>query len=549
MAWVGETTKATDKKGHALLFTEAEMDRLAGKPEQRSLFDLTDITDDQFFEQAEAKVVEALRSYAEKAQNGRKLQRRLFSDDAVRGFAFVDLCQIRCDVVLMNPPFGDPSKASRKYLESNYDYLSNDISVAFVQMGLNFLRNDGKLGVLSPRNPFFLESFAEYRRQLLWSKSPVIHMVDLGFGVLDDAMIETCAFIVDAYSRTLPSFVSVIRLLDVPTSERPTYLIATLRNNPAFCTHAILHRTLLRIPQSPFSYFLPETILRWMLNGPYLHDIADGKWGLFTADDERFVRCWWEVPPHSYWKPYFKGGAFLRFVYDSPLVVNWRDEGADIRTNVTSDGKQRYRIPNDEYYFRPGLTFPNVTFKGLAMRALPSGSIFSLKGPAIFPKEHGDLPWLLTLLNSRTCEVFVVGQSPTRRWDLAQIMRIPVPSLNSHERLSLSELGQKASRIQRASLAVELWRKSPLKQLFNSRMSFLLLFLSRGMWQTDQFHRLCDSAITILWMEVIERDDKFKLVPQKQRGFNDAFAMDCRVRVINRAAHYRLRSASEPTIP
>jgi hypothetical protein len=73
--WVRETTQATDKKGRALLFTEAEMERLAGKPEQPSLFDLTDITDDQFFEQAEAKVGEALRSYAEKAQNGQKLQR------------------------------------------------------------------------------------------------------------------------------------------------------------------------------------------------------------------------------------------------------------------------------------------------------------------------------------------------------------------------------------------------------------------------------------------------------------------------------------------
>ena len=59
--WVRETTQATDKKGRALLFTEAEMDRLAGKPEQPSLFDLSDITDDQFFEQAEAKVIEALR--------------------------------------------------------------------------------------------------------------------------------------------------------------------------------------------------------------------------------------------------------------------------------------------------------------------------------------------------------------------------------------------------------------------------------------------------------------------------------------------------------
>jgi hypothetical protein len=89
--YVRETTQATDRRGQPLLFTQAAMDRLAGKPEQPSLFDLSDITDNQFFEQAESRVIDTLRSYAEKAHNGQRLQRRLFTEDAVRGFAFVDL--------------------------------------------------------------------------------------------------------------------------------------------------------------------------------------------------------------------------------------------------------------------------------------------------------------------------------------------------------------------------------------------------------------------------------------------------------------------------
>ena len=112
--WVRETTQATDRKGQPLLFTQAAMDRLAGKPEQPSLFDLSDITDDQFFERAEAEVIEALRQYAEKAQDGQRLQRRLFTEDAVRGFAFVDLCQKRYDVVLMNPPFGELPRSCKQ---------------------------------------------------------------------------------------------------------------------------------------------------------------------------------------------------------------------------------------------------------------------------------------------------------------------------------------------------------------------------------------------------------------------------------------------------
>lgn len=82
--WVRETTQATDRKGQPLLFSQVTMDRLAGKPDQPALFDLTDITDDQFFEQAEFKVIEALRDYATRAQTGQSLQRRLFADDGVR---------------------------------------------------------------------------------------------------------------------------------------------------------------------------------------------------------------------------------------------------------------------------------------------------------------------------------------------------------------------------------------------------------------------------------------------------------------------------------
>src|ERR1039457_2708350 len=97
--WVRETAQATDRKGQPLLFTQAAMDRIVGKPEQAALFDLSDISDGQFFEQAETNVIEALRAYADKAQSGQRLQRQLFTNDAVRGFGFVDICHKRFDVL------------------------------------------------------------------------------------------------------------------------------------------------------------------------------------------------------------------------------------------------------------------------------------------------------------------------------------------------------------------------------------------------------------------------------------------------------------------
>ena len=120
--WVRETTRATDRKGQPLLFTQAVMDRLAGKPSSLRCSTYPTSPTNNSSREAEAKVIETLRQYAERSQNGQRLQRRLFTDDAQRGFAFVDLCQKRYDVVLMNPPFGDPSLKSKEHWRLN---LSN----------------------------------------------------------------------------------------------------------------------------------------------------------------------------------------------------------------------------------------------------------------------------------------------------------------------------------------------------------------------------------------------------------------------------------------
>ena len=90
------------------------------KAEQLGLFDLSGITDEEFWHEAEGRVFDALHEYTRHATNGPRLQRQLFAEDMTHGFAFVDLCRKRFDVVLMNPPFGDASRPSKSYVEVTY---------------------------------------------------------------------------------------------------------------------------------------------------------------------------------------------------------------------------------------------------------------------------------------------------------------------------------------------------------------------------------------------------------------------------------------------
>jgi len=168
------------------------------KAEQMSLFDVSGITEEQFWDQAEARVVDALRDYARQTANGKGLVRRLFADDAVRGFAFVDVCRTRFDVVLMNPPFGEASKPSKAYIEKSYPRTKNDVYAAFVERGLQWLQPHGMLGAITSRTGFFLSSFQKWREEVLLREARPTVFADLGYGVLDTAMVETAAYCLEA---------------------------------------------------------------------------------------------------------------------------------------------------------------------------------------------------------------------------------------------------------------------------------------------------------------------------------------------------------------
>lgn len=147
-----------------------------------------------FWEQAEDRILDALKDYAEKAENGLAVRRRLFAEDAARGFAFIDLCRKRYDVVLMNPPFGEPAKASKPLIEKSFPRTKNDVYAAFVERGLGLLRAGGMLGAITSRTGFFLSSFTKWREEILLREAKPTVFADLGYGVMDSAMVEAAAY-------------------------------------------------------------------------------------------------------------------------------------------------------------------------------------------------------------------------------------------------------------------------------------------------------------------------------------------------------------------
>jgi hypothetical protein len=180
--------------------------RLFGPEEPQQLqFNPKDLDDETFWDQAGDRVVETLRAYAQRAGNGKRVMRRLFARDAEQGIAFVDVMRRRYDVVLMNPPFGAASEGSKDYIKQAYPRTKNDLYAAFVERGLELLRppsteigtRGGYLGAITSRTGFFLSSFQTWREEILLEEAQMIAMADLGYGVLDTAMVETAAYVLE----------------------------------------------------------------------------------------------------------------------------------------------------------------------------------------------------------------------------------------------------------------------------------------------------------------------------------------------------------------
>lgn len=180
-----------------LLQVEKELPALVRKVlgEHGDLFRAEDVAQ---WQKAEARLREALTDYARTARS--TYQGRLFAEDALQGLRMIDHCREVFDVVVMNPPFGELSTAVKDYLGSQYPRSKNDVLTIFVERGLELLRSGGELGAITSRTCFFLSSYQRWREDIVLSNSSPKVMCDLGHGVMDDAMVEAAAYVLEKVS-------------------------------------------------------------------------------------------------------------------------------------------------------------------------------------------------------------------------------------------------------------------------------------------------------------------------------------------------------------
>jgi hypothetical protein len=401
----------------------------------KASIDISDIADDEFWDRAEDRIYAALRSYAEHIENGGgAYQRRLFANDTARGFAFVDLCGKRYDVALMNPPFGEATKASKAYITDKFKNSSADILQAFVERVLGLLTQSGRVGAISARTGFFLGNSKSWRSEIVF-KNRLICFADLGLGVLDDALVEVASYVIEK-APPAGSRIDTDRQLD--NREKGGRLLraieATQRGDHDGLKQFDQHLLAL-IPDHTFAYWAPESLVRRYSTAEKFRDmIGKVRQGVATADDFRFARLGWEVDtiaigPAARWQRFSKGGEYSPPYDDIHLLVDWGKNGEQLKAFPGCF------IRNEAFYFMPGATYTVRTASAFAAKVLPAECIFSHNAQTWFSSSPDLLLLSVGYLSARVPQAFLelaVGSgdiatagSAARRYTTAVVESVP----------------------------------------------------------------------------------------------------------------------------
>jgi len=514
---------------------------LFDKSAQSSLFDLAAITDGKFWDMAEERVLDALRNYARHASlnlaNGHSFQRRLFAEDALQGFDFIDLLRLKFEVVLMNPPFGDASLPSKKYIDETYGDTKGDVYKAFVECFQDRLVPGGMLGIISSRTGFFLGQSEDWRTRIVLRLFRPVVLADLGSGVLD-AMVETAAYVLRSLSEQEAcdltfSLVPVLRKVVIDLQERfslskwqaardglkrhqavaelesleaagfiqrcPGDIVryiplwhaikAAIIPPPPVFPSLVCFRVLTEeekgavladairdldecktfvcdpaeftdIPTSTFAYWASAKTRAAFTTLPRVEsDKRMGRLGINTTDDFQFLRHFWEInllDAERRWRSIFKGGGFRPFFNPSSLVMDWEGGGRRLKALISSRGDSPSRnIRSEALLGRCGLTYSSRTQKGLAFQPLPTNSLFTVKGPAVFALNIEELAAMLALMNSRMFRFLVSLQMAFGSFEVGVIQRTPFPNLDGDALIKLGNLALSAWREKRMLLTTE----------------------------------------------------------------------------------------------
>ena len=341
--------------------------------------------------------------------------------------------------VITNPPYMGAANMGATLLQrvkDEYPDSKSDLSTVFMQKCRELTINGGFYSMINIPVWMFISSYEKLRNRLV-KENLFINMVHPGRGIFGSDF-GTISFtfekgIVKNYTgkyRRLFNAQVEVKSPDVREQEFLSGKGEYVARQDSFSI----------IPGTPIAYWISKPYMDSFTKGTLLGKLADSKQGLATSDNNRFCRLWFEVQISRIdftakseenalksgrkWFPYNKGGEFRKWYGNNDYIVNWEDNGFEIKHSFDNKGKLRSRPQNTQYYFRESASWSLVTSSVAAFRYKPYGHIFDVAGMSFFATDK--LHYLLAFCNTKIAMNILSVLAPTINFQCGDIANIPI---------------------------------------------------------------------------------------------------------------------------
>ena len=345
--------------------------------------------------------------------------------------------------VCTNPPYLNKYNAKLKgFVNDKYKDYSGDLFSVFIYRNLQLCKPNGYCGFMSPFVWMFIKTYEKLREFIIRSRS-ITTLIQMEYSAFEEATVPICSFVLQ--NKKSDEAGLYFRLSDFKggMEVQRQKVLEAIDNPDCGYFYEAQQSNFSKIPGSPVAYWVSASLLHVFETGASLGSIARPRIGQNTDDNNRFLRFWQEVDAGSItyglshnelttkkykWLPYNKGGEYRRWFGNQEYLVNWDDDGREIKDYavIRNHGKHWSRyIQNIENMCKPGITWSFVTSGSFSVRYLPQGFICDVAGSAIFPNI--DIIFvLLALCNTKIAAAVLQMLNPTINMQAGNVAGIPV---------------------------------------------------------------------------------------------------------------------------
>ena len=343
------------------------------------------------------------------------------------------------DVVVTNPPYMGGSGMNARlsdYVKKYYPDSKNDLFAVFIEHGNEMVKRAGFNCMVTMQSWMFLSSFEKMRVNALQTKTITnrMHMENMVMGIAFGTAVTVFQnAAVHGYKGTY----NQIKLQDIENDVPKQFPVSGNR------FAQVSTDNFFKIPGSPVAYGLSQQmLLPYSIHEKLLGEVAAPCAGLATGDNNIFQRIWYEVKfsnigfgvldvretenRNEKWYPCNSGGDFRKWSTDDRMIVNWQNNGKEIKAFKNAAGKLAARPQNTQWYFKEGLTWNKLSSSKFAVKYKRTGFIFDDTSRSAFPHDGENLNYLIGLLCSNVTFEYLKALNPTMSFTNGDLVRIPI---------------------------------------------------------------------------------------------------------------------------